>query len=166
MFQNWNTFHAACIFNLAAEESVVGRVAFRKPQNFILTYYFFFLLISRGLPCLLSCLHHLTNNTTLHCDRWGRIRVLDIGILYDYIKALLNNRSCHWNKSQAFEGRARSYANLGFILLREKIGAGGINLWSIPNISAIIWRAQAGLLYMSMGDSNNLFDTALHHQGW
>lgn len=69
-----------------------------------------------------------------------------------------NNRPCHWNKSQAFSGSGPSHANSNFISPRQKIEAGGINLWSIPNISPTIWEALAGLLYISMGDANNLLE--------
>lgn len=62
--------------------------------------------------------------------------------------------------------RAPSYANPNSILPRLKIGAEGINLWSIPNISPIIRRALVGPLYISMEDKNNLLDIALHHQEW
>lgn len=70
----------------------------------------------------------------------------------------LNNRPCHWNKSQAFSGSGPSHTNSNFILPQQKIGAGGINLWSIPNISPTIWGVLAGLLYISMGDTNNLLE--------
>lgn len=33
-----------------------------------------------------------------------------------------------------------------------------MNLWSIPNISLTIWEALVGLLYISMGDANNLLE--------
>lgn len=70
----------------------------------------------------------------------------------------LNNRACHWNKSQAFSSSGPSHANSNFISSRQKIGAGGMNLWSIPNISLTIWEALVGILYISMGDANNLLE--------
>lgn len=69
-----------------------------------------------------------------------------------------NNRPCHWNKSQSFNGSGPSYAHSNFISPQQKIEAGEINLWSIPNILPTIWAALGGLFYISMGNANNLLE--------
>lgn len=125
-----------------------------------------FLPISPGLPSRLSSLHHLRNSTTLHCECWGGIRVLDIWMLYDYINTHLSNRSCHWNKSQAIRGKGPKLCKSHSILPQQKIGAPRNNLWSFPNISPVIQEALVGPLYILVEDKNNLLDIALHHQEW
>lgn len=68
-----------------------------------------------------------------------------------------NNRPCHWNKSQSFSVSGPSYAHSNSISPEQKIGAQGINLWSIPNIFPTIWRpggsggARGGTLYFNGG---------------
>lgn len=51
-----------------------------------------------------------------------------------------NNRPCHWNKSHSFSVSGPSYEHSNFISPEQKIGAQGINLWSIPNILPTIWQ--------------------------
>lgn len=69
-----------------------------------------------------------------------------------------NNRPCHWNKSQSFSVSGPSYAHSNFISPEQKIGAQGINLWSIPNILPTIWRPWGGgVLYISRGGGGKQF---------
>lgn len=62
-----------------------------------------------------------------------------------------NNRTCHWHKSQSSSVSGPGYAHSNFIPPEQKIGAQGINLWSIPNILPTIQAALGGWLYISMG---------------
>lgn len=64
-----------------------------------------------------------------------------------------NNRPCHWNKSQSSSVSGPSYAHSNFISPEQKIGAQGINLWSIPNILPTIQAALGvgGALYFNGG---------------
>lgn len=70
-----------------------------------------------------------------------------------------NNRPCHWNKSQSSSVSGPSHAHSNFISPEQKIGAQGINLWSIPNILPTIQAALGGgRFYTSMGGGGNLFE--------
>lgn len=62
-----------------------------------------------------------------------------------------NNGPCHWNKSQSSSVSGPNYAHSNFISPEQKIGAQGINLWSIPNILPTIQAALGGRLYISKG---------------
>lgn len=55
-----------------------------------------------------------------------------------------------------------THIQISFRLCR-KIGAGGINLWSIPNILPTIWAALGGLLYISMGGRKQFAWDVLHY---
>lgn len=62
-----------------------------------------------------------------------------------------NNRPCHWNKSQSSSVSGPNYAHSNFISPEQKIGARGINLWSISNILPTIQAALGVRLNISVG---------------